>query len=124
VALFRPVLKTADLPEIGTARETGTYDFKGSADPTDPRELAKDVAAFANAFGGVVLVGAVEDEQTHTLKEYSPLPRAVADKLTTAYELAVRDRCDPPPLVDIVPVDLLRGRMTIADDGTLVVLPG
>jgi len=106
VALFQPLTSPATLPPKGTSRESGTFDFKGSADPTNARELAKDVAAFANAFGGVVLVGAVEDQATHTLKEYSGMKRPVADALTAAYDQAVRDRCDPPPIFDALPIEL------------------
>jgi hypothetical protein len=106
VAIFRPATRPTELPEKDTARESGTYDFKGSVDPTDARELAKDVAAFANAFGGVVLVGAVEDSATRTLLKYNPMKRPFADKLTIAYEQAVRDRCDPPPIFDAVSIEL------------------
>jgi hypothetical protein len=106
VAIFRPATRPTDLPDVGTARETGAYDFKGSADPTNQRELAKDVAAFANALGGVVLVGAVEDTSTRTLKEYKPMKRPFAEMLTTAYEQAVRDRCEPQPIFDAAAIEL------------------
>ena len=73
VALFRPVATTADLPALSAGRESGTYDFKGSVDLAKKRELAKDVAAFANATGGVILIGAEEDKDAGTLRRYAPM---------------------------------------------------
>jgi hypothetical protein len=102
MALFRSITATSDLPAVGAGRESGTFDFKGSADPTNDRELAKDAAAFANALGGVVLVGAEEDGQTGALKRYRPMPEPVAETLKAAYESAVRNKCHPPPVVEVV----------------------
>jgi hypothetical protein len=107
VALFRPVATTADLPALGAGRESGTYDFKGAVDPTPGpkrRELAKDAAAFANATGGVVLVGAEEDEETGTLRKYNPMPEGFAESVKAAYDSAVADLCRPQPVIDAVRV--------------------
>jgi hypothetical protein len=106
MALFRTITTSADLPNPGTGRETGTFDFKGSADPTNQRELAKDIAGFANSLGGVVLVGAVEDSTTGTLLRYNPMGTATAEALKRAYELANSQRCQPTPVVDVVRISL------------------
>ncbi len=74
MALYHPVATLADLP-IDTGRETGTYDFKQTVDPKNKRELAKDVAAFANATGGAGAVGAIEDTEKGTLQEYARCPK-------------------------------------------------
>jgi hypothetical protein len=104
VALFKPIADPADLPPLGAGRESGTFDFKGSVDPAKKRELAKDVAAFANATGGVVLVGAVEDPETGRLREYAPMPEAFAESVKAAYDLAVANLCRPQPVIDAVRV--------------------
>jgi hypothetical protein len=108
VALFRVITTPADLPPKGTGRENGTFDFKGKSevDPDDQRELAKDVAAFANALGGVLLVGAEEDKKTHTLGQYNPMKLAAAETLKVAYELAVAQRCHPQPVFDVVRIEV------------------
>ena len=58
---FKPVLSITDLPTVGTSREAFNYDFKctvAGTKPTTHAEMAKDVASFANASGGTILVGA------------------------------------------------------------------
>lgn len=110
MALFKPVLTPADLPPTGTSRETGTFDFKGRQEPSEQRELAKDVAALANATGGVVLVGAQEDKNHRTLGIYTPIKTVQeAEALTTAYELAVTQRCVPQPVIEVVRIDTIPG---------------
>lgn len=110
MALFKPVVAPADLPLVGASRETGTFDFKGSQDPTKGRELAKDVAAFANATGGVILVGAQEDKTNRTLGIYTPIKTVQeAEALTNAYELAVTQRCVPQPVIEVVRIDTVPG---------------
>jgi hypothetical protein len=104
--LHKPITVAIDLPPKGTSRESGTFDFKGEQDPDDQRELAKDVAAFANALGGTILVGAVEDRKRGTLGCYKPMPRLEeAEKLKRAYELAVTQRCVPQPTVEVVRIE-------------------
>lgn len=103
MALFRPIAAPTDLPAMGTGRESGTFDFKGEVDVANQRELAKDVAAFANALGGVILVGAYEDKGT--LGRYAPMAREDAEKVKTAYELAIGQRCHPQPVVDVVSIE-------------------
>jgi hypothetical protein len=104
MALFKPVATAADLPAVGESRESGTYDFKRTVDPAKKRELAKDVAAFANATGGVVLVGADEDRDTGKLREYAPLPEALAESIKAAYDVAITEFCRPQPVIDAVRV--------------------
>jgi hypothetical protein len=104
--LHKPITAVVDLPPKGASRESGTFDFKGEQDPDDQRELAKDVAAFANALGGTVLVGAVEDRKRATLGCYKPMPRLEdAEKLKRAYELAVTQRCVPQPVIEVVRIE-------------------
>jgi hypothetical protein len=105
--MLRPVRTESDLPRAGTAYETSGIDFKREVNPNGKTEMAKDVAAFANAMGGVVLVGACEDRGV--LKEYVPLMQERAALVRNAYDEAVRDLCIPKPLVDCVQVPLGRG---------------
>lgn len=97
---LKPVLDWNDLP-TGNAfvvRETYTVEFKGGADPKRLAEHAKDIAAFANAFGGTLLVGAKELADG---VEYRGLPASVAKEVAEAYRLALRDRVRPKPRVEV-----------------------
>lgn len=49
------------------AGETQSLDWKG-AGPSDPDDIAKDVAAFANAQGGLIVYGVQEDRETGRAK--------------------------------------------------------
>lgn len=105
MALYRVVATTADLPTPSASRESGTYDFKVTVDVAPGpkrRELAKDVAAFANATGGVILVGAEEDRDAGTLRRYAPMDETRAEAVKAAYDSAVADLCRPQPVIDAV----------------------
>jgi hypothetical protein len=96
--MFHPILSTNDLPPVGASREHLTCDFK--VKPANSRfEMAKDVAALANASGGTLLIGAAE--AAGALSAYIPLSRADAAAAQRNYEEAVRDRCDPSPIVSV-----------------------
>jgi hypothetical protein len=108
--VFVPIDLPRDLPEPGIAYEGVRLDFKAQVDTTSRFEPAKDVAAFANAYGGTILVGAAADGEC--IKKYLPFSAGDASLVQRCYEESVRDRCRPKPLVSVV---------AIARDGGLVV---
>ena len=68
------------------------------------------MAAFANATGGVILVGAQEDKKNRTLGIYTPIQTVPeAEALTKAYELAVTQRCIPQPVIEVARIDTIPG---------------
>jgi hypothetical protein len=97
--MYRPIESVDDLPEPGRANEKRTVDFKVEASD-DPFEIAKDVAAFANAEGGTILVGA--KGRGEVLASYEPLTTRQASDAQRAYDQAIRDRCRPTPFFDVV----------------------
>lgn len=105
------------LPIIDTVYETVTFDMKTVVSSTrnedgrmiyDYTELAKDIAAFANSIGGIILVGAQEEARgTGRLKAYRPIPEMEAKEIRAAYNTAARDHCRPSPDIrpEILPKD-------------------
>jgi hypothetical protein len=91
MASYRRIESATDL--IAGEKEGEVLDFKGSRDPTKWWKLAKDVAAFANHLGGVVLVGAIE--QPDGTATYGGLPEPLAKKISDAYELTALQKCVP-----------------------------
>ena len=78
-------------------------DFKKELPPPPfAFELAKDVAMFANANGGVILVGAQEDMANARLGKYFPMTEPAARAARDEYEKAIAARCTPKPLYDAV----------------------
>jgi hypothetical protein len=98
--MFKPITTEADLPDVGKAKqfEGQTFDAKAPREEK-PYHLAKHVAAFANAEGGTILIGAIEDLPTGVLTKYEPMPSDRARDVRDAYDRAVKDRCRPAPLM-------------------------
>lgn len=98
------------------APETAALDFKsdvyGNRD-ADRRELADDVAAFANADGGLILIGVGEDESGCAVSA-DGVP--VSDDEANRMSQIIADNISPVPVTDIqlIPSDDGRDRGYIA----------
>jgi len=91
----------ATLPRKSEAylTERQWFDLKSTMDPDARAEMAKDVAAFANALGGAIIIGAKEGP---TEPDYSsPLAEKHAEKVALAFDQVVRDYCRPSPVVHV-----------------------
>jgi schlafen family protein len=94
-------------PEVGTL-EDQELDFKRRATGKDGKfdylELAKDMAAMANAYGGTIVVGACEATKG-TLSTYDPMEEKEAASVCNEYKTAQRDRLRPSVVVipEVVP---------------------
>lgn len=97
---IRYIYTWSDLPPgpPSAAPESWALDFK-SMHTADASEHAKDIAAFANAMGGVILVGAHEKSDSYSR---NPLPIAAAQQAARDYEDAARDLLSPRPVIDPV----------------------
>jgi len=106
-----PIEYERDLPEPGRANERCSLDFK--AEPSaDSFEIAKDVAALANAEGGTVLIGAAGKGEF--LGSYRPMSVAESSRAQRLYEESIRDRCFPRPLFSVAAIE--------KDDGIVLAL--
>jgi hypothetical protein len=104
---YQRIERTENLPPAGAlnarAREKQDLDFNTFADSGKMWEHAKDVAAFANSLGGVLLIGA-DNTTDPTVLGYPGLAstQTVAD-VATIYEKA-GVMCSPAQNVDVVPI--------------------
>ncbi|MCC6527992.1 MAG: hypothetical protein IT373_35425 [Polyangiaceae bacterium] len=81
-------------------------------DPKALTEHAKDIAAFANALGGTILVGAAELPDGVA---YAGLPADLAREVAEGYKLALRGRVRPRPRVEVVEIrDPATDRVVVA----------
>jgi hypothetical protein len=93
--------------------ETATFDIKQTYDfgggPSARQDVAKDIAAFANAVGGTIVVGAAEalegGRKTGRIVAFTRLVNDTAAFISTVSK-SVGDRCRPGPLFDFVPLTL------------------
>jgi len=111
-AINRRITTRADVEATANEPEGETIDYKSVADASEWWELAKDIAAFANHLGGVILVGA--SEQPNGLPNHHGLPPAKVAELVHAYDMAGRDKCRPSPLVTCDPIKWDNGREILA----------
>lgn len=100
---YREISTRSQLPVLG-AVESDCLDFKAKhfLRNGDRRELAKDIAAFANHLGGTILVGG--EERDHALNSWIPLTQTEAGEARRDYEEAVRDFCSPRPQLRCEPI--------------------
>lgn len=116
---YRPITVAAQLPPTGPVAETLRFDMKMeiaqhvlAVGARDLSALATDVAAFANASGGVLLVGARE-EPTGVLAEYVGVDHPTAIRVAEAYQNALR-LCSPRPVIDPQPLAAPGGGYVVA----------
>lgn len=98
--VYKRVQSLDDLKSALLSTETCELDFKAFVDSKEWWELAKDIAAFANYLGGVILVGATEESTG--LPRLCGIELDFALTLKEAYEKAARDKCSPRPLLTAV----------------------
>src|SRR6266446_2256544 len=97
---YEPIARSGEFTRRlvpGQARENQFLDFK--RDPwnqTEKRECASDVAQFANASGGVLVIGA--DEQDHVLSGFKAVPRP--DELLRWVDDVLKGHLEPVPPID------------------------
>jgi hypothetical protein len=103
---YQRIEAPGDLPPPGAlnarAREKQDLDFKIFADSGKMWEHAKDIAAFANALGGVLLIGA-DDQSDPTVLKYPGLVGQTVADVKRVYEDAGA-KCSPAQSVDVVPI--------------------
>jgi hypothetical protein len=117
-----------------SAHEKTVLDLKTRYDLTNPTsvfELAKDMAAFANALGGTVLIGASEHSDSlgrKTGRIEAFVPNIDDAGLIKAATTAARDLCQPPFTVEPEVIKLSVNEQAsvvkkpLAQDATLVAL--
>jgi len=108
----RRISTADDVRALATEPESETLDYKSVANPDEWWELAKDIAAFANHLGGVIIVGATE--KPDGFPELHGLPVAKIAALKDAYEMAARDKCRPSALMTCERVPWEGGREILA----------
>lgn len=95
--MFIPITSVDQLPAVGLANEVRQLDFKRYQSPDDNLSMGKDVAAFANGLGGVLLIGAQGNGKL--LANYVGVDEAAAKQLAENYERVAKERCRPSPQV-------------------------
>jgi len=114
MAAFIPYTEASTLPKRGDF-EFDTRDFKGTIferdGSIDRLELAKDMAAFANAHGGTILVGAYEDTKRGHLGAIKGMIDEDVKRVRDAYSQGASQLCRPSPVVNSVVIEHSTGKV-------------
>lgn len=76
-------------------------------------EKAKDVAAFANHVGGVLIIGAQETKGQ--LSAYVPMTPPDAAKVRDEFSKSIAERCQPLPHIDFEEYEESTGRVVVVN---------
>lgn len=82
--MFSPIEVVTQLPNVDVGFEKASLDFKVKALGTERFEAAKDVTAFANGFGGTIIVDAAAGGEF--VKKYLPLTPEAASGTQAAQQ--------------------------------------
>ncbi len=97
---LRPTCEIAseDIPEISALQEGWFFEIKERA--PENSKLAKSISSFANSHGGLLVIGAKEDQKTRRLASYVPMTRDEADAAVVRVREAVISHVSPPTFFD------------------------
>lgn len=93
-----------DLHEIEQLEEGWFVEFKSRV--PDSQKLAKSISSFANAYGGLLVIGAEEDSKSRRLKSFVPMNQKAADDTKTIVRQAVEAHLQPCPIFFMKSVEL------------------
>ncbi|WP_455820388.1 AlbA family DNA-binding domain-containing protein [Pseudomonas cerasi] len=88
-----------DLNEIGGLEEGWFVEFKST--PPDNIKIAKSMSSFANAYGGVLIFGVIEEQKTRKVKSIEGFEKNEADKIILRVRESVDSHVTPCPYYDI-----------------------
>lgn len=112
--MFKPIATPEALPAVGARAEDLNLDFKVSVKSASRYELAKDMAAFANASGGVILVGAAEEKNSNTLSKWIYLTKDDALTAQREYQQAANTLLSPKITLDSQAIEVAPGSYAVA----------
>jgi hypothetical protein len=100
-ALFRRSLENIDesyIDGIKDLEEGWFVEFKIRCPDTD--KIARSISSFANAHGGLLIIGVEEDDKTRRFKNFSPMSRQAADETLTKIRQAADAHIQPCPFFE------------------------
>lgn len=103
---LRPVAEIgfADLEELRSLQEGWFVEFKER--PPEPSKLARSISSFANSHGGLLVIGAKEDQKTRRLADFVPMTREGADLCITKVREAITSHVSPPAYYEVSAIEL------------------
>lgn len=96
--------QSKDLEGLKSLEEGWFVEFKEQL--PDTAKLARSISSFANSHGGLLIIGAKEEQKTRRLHEFKPMSRSNADNSIVRAREAVTAHVTPPPYFEAKAVEI------------------
>ena len=107
--LYKPFKIAQDfksLIHLGKTPESIHWDYKQAFNPKDPADIAIDLAAFANTYGGTLLIGVAEKKINGLKVASSFVPNVDAEEIKKQVHTRIHEIISPKIDVQVVPIDV------------------
>ncbi len=114
--LYQPFKTAQDfesLIHLGETSESIHWDYKQAFNPKDPADIAIDLAAFANTYGGTLLIGVAEKKINGLKVASSFVPNVDAEEIKKLVHTRIHEIISPKIDVQVVPIDV-SGNLIVA----------
>jgi hypothetical protein len=108
--LYKPFKIAQDfesLIHLGKTPECIHWDYKQSFNPKDPADIAIDLAAFANTYGGTLLIGVAEKKINGLKVASSFVPNVDVEEIKKQVHTRIHEIISPKIDVQVVPIEVL-----------------
>ena len=114
--LYKPFKTAQDfegLIRLGETSESIHWDYKQSFNPKKAEDLAIDLAAFANTFGGTLLIGVAEKTDGAKKVAFGFVPGINVEEIRKTVHTHISEIISPKIDVQVVPIDV-SGNLIVA----------
>ena len=108
--LYKPFKTVQDFESLIRMDETPEgihWDYKQAFNPKDPADIAIDLAAFANTYGGTLLIGVAEKKINGLKVASSFVPNVDAEEIKKLVHTRIHEIISPKIDVQVVPIEVL-----------------
>lgn len=97
-------IRSEDVAEIRTLEEGWFVEFKEQTPETS--KLARSISSFANSHGGLLVIGAKEDQKSRRLADFTPMPQNIADQCIARARESVTAHVSPPAYFEAKAIEI------------------
>lgn len=96
--------ESKDIPLLSSLEEGWFVEFKDRL--PDTAKLARSISSFANSHGGILVIGAKEEQKTRRLSHLTPMCAEAAEQCIVRSREAVTSHVTPPPFFEAKAVEV------------------
>lgn len=112
-------INSGNISDLKTVEEGWFVEFKSELQ--ESKKTAKSLSAFANAHGGILVIGAGEDNKTRRIDKFKPMDQGKADEVIIKIRQAAETHLMPCPLFFPKSIEVIDGSDP-SENGWIVVV--